>query len=92
MDNGDLYYTPLGIFLSLELSSQYLRVNTFADTKLPFGIMHCTENPIYVFPEKVLLGLSPNSCIHVSASFLYIPRIGSHILLQQNRQTDPGNI
>jgi hypothetical protein len=24
--------------------------------------------------------------------YMYIPRIGSHISLQQNRQTDPGNI
>jgi hypothetical protein len=29
---------------------------------------------------------------HVSVSDLYIPRIGTHISLQQNRQTDPGNI
>jgi hypothetical protein len=37
---------------------------------------HCNENPIYIFPEKKLLGLSPSS----------------HIFLQQNRQTDHGNI
>jgi hypothetical protein len=29
---------------------------------------------------------------HVSVSDLYISRIGPHVLLQQNRQTDPGNI
>jgi len=51
--------------------------------------LHCNENPIYVF---LLLGLSPNFHIHVSVSDLYIPRIGPHILLQENRQTDPGNI
>jgi hypothetical protein len=28
----------------------------------------------------------------VSLSDLYIPRNGPHIFLQQNRQTDPGNI
>jgi hypothetical protein len=50
------------------------------------------ENPIYVFLEKELHGLSPKSYIHVSVSDLYIPRIGPHIWLQQNRQTDPGNI
>ncbi len=33
--------------------------------------------------KKELRGLSPNS---------YIPRICLHIWLQQNRQTDPGNI
>jgi hypothetical protein len=36
--------------------------------------------------------LSPNFHIHVSVSDLYIPGIGPHISLQQNRQTDPGNI
>jgi hypothetical protein len=55
-------------------------------------VVHCTENPIYVFPEKELRGISPNSYIHVSVSDLYIPRIGPHIWLQQNRQTVPGNI
>ncbi len=54
--------------------------------------VHCTENPIDVFPEKELRGLSPNSYIHVSVSDLNIPRIGPHIWRQQNRQTDPGNI
>jgi hypothetical protein len=46
----------------------------------------CTanENPIYVFPEKKLCGLSPNFQIHVSVSDLYIPRIGPHIFLQEN--------
>jgi hypothetical protein len=53
---------------------------------------HCTENLIYVFPEKELGSLSPNSYIHVSVSNLYIPRIGPHIWLQQNRQTDSRNI
>jgi hypothetical protein len=49
-------------------------------------------NPIYVFLEKELRGLSPNIHIHVSVSDLYIPRIGPHIFLQQNSQTGPGNI
>ncbi len=55
------------------------------------GTLHCKENWIYVYAEKELRGLSPNSYIHVSVSDLYIPRIGPHIWLQQNRQTDPGN-
>ncbi len=37
-------------------------------------ILHCNENPIYVFPEKELRGLSPNFHIHVSVSDLHIPR------------------
>ncbi len=49
--------------------------------------MHCTENRIYVFLEKELRGLSPNSYIHVSVSDLYTSRIGPHIWVQQNRQT-----
>jgi len=54
--------------------------------------LHCKENPIYVFLFWKLHRLSPNFHIHVSASDLYIPRIGPHISLQQKRQNDPGNI
>jgi hypothetical protein len=43
-------------------------------------------------PEMKLHGLLPNSYIHVSVSDLYISRIGLPIWLQQNRQTDLGNI
>ncbi len=50
---------------------------------------HCKENPIYVFPEKELHGLSPNFHIYMSASDLYILKIDPHIFLQRNRQTDP---
>ncbi len=32
--------------------------------------LHCTGNPIYVFPEKKLRGLVPNSYIHISGSEL----------------------
>jgi hypothetical protein len=43
-------------------------------------------------PEKELRGLSPNFHIHASVGDLYMPRIGPRIFLQQNRQTDRGNI
>jgi hypothetical protein len=43
-------------------------------------------------PRKELRGLSPNFYIHVSLSDLFIPTIGPPIFLQQNRQTDCGNI
>jgi hypothetical protein len=33
---------------------------------------HCNENPIYVFPEKELRGISPNFYIHVDRS-TYFP-------------------
>jgi hypothetical protein len=36
--------------------------------------------------------LVPNSYIHVSVNDLHFPRIGLPIWLQQNRQTDPGNL
>jgi hypothetical protein len=40
---------------------------------------HCNKNPFYVFPEKEMGGLCPKLHIHVSLSYLYIPRIGPHI-------------
>jgi hypothetical protein len=55
-------------------------------------VLHCNENPIYVFLKKELRGLSSNFHIHVSVSDLFIPGIGPHIFLQQNKQTDPENI
>ncbi len=51
-----------------------------------------TENLKQIFPEIKLRGLRPNSLIHVSVSDLYITTIGLHILLQENRWTDLGNI
>ncbi len=49
---------------------------------------------MYVFPEKELRGLSSNFHIHVSVSFLYVNSHdqSTYIFLQQNRQTDQGNI
>ncbi len=53
--------------------------------------MHSYENPIYVFPEKELRGLSPDFHIQVSLSDLYIIRIGPYIFRKQNMQTDRRN-
>jgi hypothetical protein len=61
----------------------------FVDT---LAVIHCNEKPIYVLLFWELRSLSPNFHIYVSVSVLYIPRIGPHIFLQQNRQIDPGNI
>ncbi len=47
-----------------------------------YFMLHCNENPVYVFLFWDLRGLSPNFHIHVSVSVLYIPRIGPHIFLQ----------
>jgi hypothetical protein len=41
-------------------------------SKIFLHILHCTD----VFPEMELRGLILNSYIHVSVSYLYIPRIG----------------
>jgi hypothetical protein len=54
--------------------------------------VHCKENPFYEFLFWELRGLNPNFHIHVYVRDLYIPGIGPYISLQQNRQTDPGNI
>jgi hypothetical protein len=43
-----------------------------------------------LFPKHNYNVLSPNFHIHISVRDLYIPRIGLPILLQPNRQTDPG--
>ncbi len=52
---------------------------------------HHKENSIYVLPEKKLRGLSPSFHIHLSVSgAIYILPRSVH--LQQNRQTDSGNI
>jgi hypothetical protein len=55
------------------------------------GFLHCTDNPLYAFPEIKPQGLVLNSYIHVSVSDLNITRIGLPIGLQQNRKTDLGN-
>jgi hypothetical protein len=36
------------------------------------GVVHCNENPIYVFLKKDLRGFSPNFHIHVSVSDLHL--------------------
>ncbi len=49
-------------------------------------VLHCKENPIYVFLSWELRGLSPNFHINVIVSDLHIPRISPHIsLLQRGR-------
>jgi hypothetical protein len=47
-----------------------------------FFVTHCTENPIYIFPEMEHRGLIPNSYIHVSVSNLYVPKVGLPIWLR----------
>jgi hypothetical protein len=51
-----------------------------------------TKIPFMYSQKRNCGGLSLNFHIHVSVSDLYIPRIGPQILLQQNSQTNCGNI
>jgi hypothetical protein len=48
-------------------------------------MLHCSENPIYVFLFWELRGFNPNFHIHVSVSDLYIPRIGPHTVFPCSR-------
>jgi len=54
--------------------------------------IHSKEIWIYVFQEKELRGISCNFHFYVSMSDLYIPTFGPPTFLQQNRQTDQGNM
>ncbi len=47
--------------------------------------LHCNENPIYVFPEKNLQGLSHNFHIHVYVRDLYCIFLGSIHIFFCNR-------
>jgi hypothetical protein len=55
-------------------------------------VIHCTENPIYVFPDMKLCSLVPNSYFHVSVTDLYNAGTRLVIWLQKNRHSGPGNI
>ncbi len=78
-----------GVMLHVCLDLSFLCTVRCQDSHLS---PYCNLNPIYVFLFWELRGLSPNFHIHVSATGLNIRRIGPHIWLQQNRQTDPGKI
>ncbi len=93
-----LVHFPLPTFLLCSAHSMHCCAGS-----LHFPSFYCVSFPqpfccslqkisIYVFPEKELRGLSPNFHTRTSASDLYFTRIGPPIFLQQNRQTDRGNI
>ncbi len=91
--HGLLY---LSLFRGIRFGGCLVILCTVADRRSCAGtscMVHCKENPIYVFLFWELRGLMQSQFhIHVSVSDLFTPRIGPHISLQQNRQTDPGNI
>ncbi len=68
---------PLGRFHSELSGSLMLTVfclfNSLGNARNPpsMKLPHCNKNPIYVFPEKELRGLSPNFHINVSVSDLF---------------------
>ncbi len=42
-------------------------------------ILHCTKNPVYVFPEMKLRGRVLNSYIHVSVSDIYFQDLSAFL-------------
>jgi hypothetical protein len=94
---------PSPAFSDLKICSQFFKTTMIGSSKQKSWEIfvlaiwfckqpYCNKNPIYVFLFWELRGLSPNYHIHVSVNDLYIPRMGPHIFLQQNRQTHPGKI
>ncbi len=73
-------------------SAQQLILDVIGNSLQRFCLLHCKQDPTYVFPEMKLCRLVPNFHSHVSASSLYIPTMSPTILLQENRRTDHGNI
>ncbi len=56
-------------------------------------LRYTAKKLLFMYSQKRNCAASvPNFQIHVSVSDLYIPRIGPHISLEQNRQTNPGNL
>ncbi len=51
-----------------------------------------TKISFMYYQKRNCAASSPNFHIHVTVADLYIPRIGPPIFLQQNRQTDRGNV
>jgi hypothetical protein len=53
---GDIY--TISFFSDAPTLAQKL-IMSRSPTPVSFSVKHCTENPIYVFPEMKLLGLVP---------------------------------
>jgi len=71
----------LNLYIRSSIVHSYVRTFISNVPLRPISIisqLHCHEYSIFH--------------IHVSVSDLYIPRIGPHIFLQQNRQTNRGNV
>jgi hypothetical protein len=74
------------------LQSAELLLYVIGNSLQCFCLLHCKQDPTYVFPEMKLCRLIPNFHTHVFVSALYIYFYNrSTYLLQQNRRTDHGN-
>ncbi len=89
-----LYFSPTMYIAEKEFhiwpSVQILPVTVPANRVWEGGevaVIHCNENPIYVFLFWELRGLSTNFHIHVSVSdlYMYIPRISPYVWLKIDR-------
>jgi hypothetical protein len=94
MSHANVAQSSLYMFVYVQMSFANVAVSVPVSSIIcPVQLCsYCNENTIYLFLFWEFRGLSTNIRIHVSVSDLYIPRIGLHIFLLQNRQTDPGNI
>jgi hypothetical protein len=72
---------PSPIILLVRLVPPFILppARSFVRLSRPSNILHCNENPTYVFLFWEKRGLSPNFHIHVSVSDLYSTSIGLHI-------------
>jgi hypothetical protein len=71
-----LWYNICFVFVSHKIGLVATTTELYTHTGiLDIDGPHCTGNPIYVFPEKELRGLSPNFYIYVSVRDLCLRRI-----------------
>ncbi len=73
---SDMQHKICPIFLSFRLFIKRARKVPHSVLNKHFSsffsyTLHCNENPIYVFPEKELRGLSPNFHIRVCEQLIY---------------------
>jgi hypothetical protein len=60
---------------NIQKKARFYNSSSLASPTPTTNQLHCNGNPIYVFSEKELRGLSPNFNIHVSVNELYISRM-----------------
>ncbi len=69
------------------------RLNMELDLQSLFGLhVHTLQQESHLCIPRKGIARPQSQFLHVSVNDLYIPRIVPHIFLQQNKQTDRGNI